>query len=310
MAPPRNRRPGFSRRAQYGLFIGYVIAATGALVGAILLILSAVDPTGFAALRMAVAEATAPVSTAMSSVTRGLAAIPNAIGDHFGTVGENRRLKQKIEANRELLMRARTLVNDNRRLKALLNVRERTSDTVAVARIVSSSASSTRRFGLLNAGHDQGVREGQPVRGPEGLIGRVLEAGPDVARVLLLTDPDSVVPVRRTRDGLPAIATGRGDGLLEIKPVSIGDPVPKPGDVLMSSGTGGIYPPDIPVARVVRSGRDSAVARPFARPGTLDVAIVQRAFFPLPPPLPPANEAPPAGATPVPTGTPATESAP
>ncbi|RIA46098.1 rod shape-determining protein MreC [Hephaestia caeni] len=304
MAPPKNRRPGFSRRAQYGLFLGYVIAAAGALVGAILLVVSAIDPTGFASLRMAAAEATAPVSTAFSSVTRGLVSIPQAIGDHFGTVSENRRLKKQITDNRELLMRARTLAYDNRRLKTLLALRERTSDAVAVARIVSSSASSTRRFGLLNAGRSQGVREGQPVRGPEGLIGRVLEAGPDVARILFITDPDSVVPVRRTRDGLPAIATGRGDGLVEIKPVSMGDPLPKPGDVLMSSGTGGIYPPDIPVARVLRVGRDSAIARPFAQPGTLDVAMVQRAFFPLPPPLPPSQNAPAAGAmppTPAPT---------
>src|SRR3546814_2801570 len=71
MAPPKNRRPGFSRRAQYGLFLGYVIAVAGALVGAILLVVSAIDPTGFASLRMAAAEATAPVSTAFSSVTRG-----------------------------------------------------------------------------------------------------------------------------------------------------------------------------------------------------------------------------------------------
>src|SRR3546814_15852028 len=115
-------------------------------------------------------------------------------------------------------MRARTLAYDNRLLMSLRALRERTSDAWAVARIVSSSASSTRLFGLLNAGRRQGVHEGQPVRGPEGLIGRVLEAGPDVARILLITDPDSVVPVRRTRDGLPAIATGRGDGLVEVKP--------------------------------------------------------------------------------------------
>src|SRR3546814_7699281 len=96
MAPPKNRRPGFSRRAQYGLFLGYVIAVAGALVGAILLVVSAIDPTGFASLRMAAAEATAPVSTAVSSVTRGLVSIPQAIGDHFGTVTEKRRLKKQI----------------------------------------------------------------------------------------------------------------------------------------------------------------------------------------------------------------------
>src|SRR3546814_3388307 len=62
--------------------------------------------------------------------------------------------------------------------------------------------------------------------------------------------------------------------------------------------SGGIYPPDIPFARGLRVGRDSAIARPFAQPGTLDVAMVQRAFFPLPPPLPPSQNAPAVGALP------------
>ncbi|MGC8170129.1 rod shape-determining protein MreC, partial [Salmonella enterica] len=66
-----------------------------------------------------------------------------------------------------------------------------------------------------------GVATGQPVRGPEGLIGRVLETGPNSARVLLLIDPESVVPVRRTRDGMPALAAGRGDGLIDVKSVAL-----------------------------------------------------------------------------------------
>src|SRR3546814_3395826 len=100
------------------------------------------------------------------------------------------------------------------------------------------------------------------------------------ARLLAQTDAHSRVPGAREGDGLAAVPTGPRCGLVEVKPVSMGDPLPKPGDVLMSSGTGGIYPPDIPVARVLRVGRDSAIARPFAQPGTLDVAMVQRAFFP------------------------------
>ena len=80
---------------------------------------------------------------------------------------------------RALLLRARSLSYDNRRLKALLQVRDRISDPVVTARLVSSSASSTRRFAILNAGSWQGVRDGQPVRGPEGLIGRILETGPE-----------------------------------------------------------------------------------------------------------------------------------
>lgn len=286
MAPPRNRRPGFSRRAQYGLFFGYVVAGFAAVIGGVLLIVSTINPPAFAAMRSGVAELTAPVSGGIASIGRAVAAVPDAIGNYFGVMHENIRLRGQIARQHELLMRARMLSYENHRLQHLLALRDRSTDTVVAARLVSSSASSTRRFALLNAGWRQGVREGQPVTGPHGIIGRILEAGPDTARVLLIGDPESVVPVRRTRDGVPAIAGGRGDGLLEIRPVSLGDSGFKTGDVLVSSGTGGLYPPNIPVARIVSRSRDGALAIPFEQPDTLDYAIVQRAFFRPPPPAP------------------------
>jgi rod shape-determining protein MreC len=287
MAPPKNRRPGFSRRAQYGLFFGYVVAALGAIVGVALLALSTVNPPAFAALRSSVAELTAPISTGMATVANGIGSIPSGIGHYFGVKSENARLRKQLAAQHELLMRARLLSYDNHRLKHLLELRDRSTATVTAARLISSSASSTRRFALLNAGFRQGVRPGMPVSGPHGVIGRILETGPDTARVLLVTDPESAVPVRRTRDGVPAIANGRGDALLEIHPVSLVDKPFKVGDVLLSSGTGGLYPPDIPVARVIGLDRDGALAVPFEQPDTLDYAIVQRAFFRTPaPPAP------------------------
>jgi rod shape-determining protein MreC len=284
MAPPKNRRPGFSRRAQYGLFFGYVVAALGAIVGVALLALSTINPPAFAALRSSVAELTAPISTGMATVANGIGSIPSGIGHYFGVKNENARLRKQLAAQHELLMRARLLSYDNHRLKHLLELRDRSTATVTAARLISSSASSTRRFALLNAGFRQGVRPGMPVSGPHGVIGRILETGPDTARVLLVTDPESAVPVRRTRDGVPAIANGRGDAMLEIQPVSLVDKPFKVGDVLLSSGTGGLYPPDIPVARVIGLDRDGALAVPFEQPDTLDYAIVQRAFFRTPPP--------------------------
>lgn len=283
MAPPKNRRPGFSRRAQYGLFFGYVIAALAAVVGVALLALSTINPPAFSALRSGVAELTAPISAGTSSVINGIGSVPGAIGDYFGVKSENARLRKQLAAQHELLMRARLLGYENGRLKHLLQLRDRSTGAVTAARLISSTATSTRRFALLNAGRFQGVRPGMPVSGPHGVIGRILETGPDTARVLLATDPESAIPVRRTRDGVPAIANGRGDALLEIHPVSLVDKPFKVGDVLLSSGTGGLYPPNIPVARVVGLSRDGALAVPFEQPDTLDYAIVQRVFFEAPP---------------------------
>jgi rod shape-determining protein MreC len=289
-----DRRTGFSRRRQYGVFVGYVLAVAGAVAGATLLALSAFNPPLFSALRMAVAGVTTPVASGLSRGGQAIWSVPRTIGDHFTARAENVRLRKEIAATRLLLTRARTINYDNRRLRALLKLRDRGVETVVTARLVASTASSTRRFALLNAGRLDGVRPGMPVRGPDGLVGRVVETGLNAARVLLLIDPASVVPVRRTRDGLPAVAIGRGDGAVDIRSAGATDVRFGAGDLFVTSGTGGIYAPGIPVARVIRAGRDSVIARTVADADTLDVASVERPFFPLPPPAPLLPQTPPA----------------
>lgn len=299
MAPPRNRRPGFSRRVQYSVFAAYVVAAAGAVVGAVLLLISAIDPRAFAALRGATREATTPVSSVLDWAWDGIASVPRGIGDYFGAVDENRRLKARIAATDRFLLQARLLNRENTRLRRLLVLRERAAAPVVAARLVNSSASSTRRLATLNAGSSQGVRRSQPVRGPNGLIGRVIETSPNTASILLIVDPSSIVPVRRTRDGLSAIVVGQGNGLVEVRSANIANAPLLAGDVFVTSGTGGIYPPGIPVAQVSKSARDVAVARVFADPGSLDFALVERVYLspPVPRPTPAATPAPTASST-------------
>ncbi|MFN6935744.1 MAG: rod shape-determining protein MreC [Tsuneonella sp.] len=280
MAPPHNRRSGFSRRAQYGLFIGYVIAAGGALVAVALLLLSTLNPPAFAGVRGAFSELVTPIASGADWMRRGISGGPSWVGSFFGVREENARLRAELEANKKLIEHARVITRDNRRLRALAKLRDRVADPVVAARIVYASGSSTRRFATLNAGSWQGVRAGQPVRGPDGLIGRVVEVSPNTARILLVLDPESVVPVRRIRDGLPAIAAGRGDGQLEIRSAGEAQVLFEPGDTFVTSGTGGLFPPNIAVAVALERGRDTTKARATASPDMLDYALVQRAFFP------------------------------
>jgi rod shape-determining protein MreC len=192
-------------------------AVGGALIGAGLLLLSTFNPPAYAAVRSFFGEITTPISSALDWVRRSVAGTPGAISDHWDVKAENDRLKKQIETNETLITRARTLNQENRRLRDMLKLRDATTDAVVAARLVNSSASSTRRYATLNAGGWQGVRNGQPVRAPDGLIGQVIETGPNTSRVLLIIDAESIVPVRRTSDGMPAIAAGRGDGLLDIR---------------------------------------------------------------------------------------------
>ncbi|WP_375402385.1 rod shape-determining protein MreC [uncultured Sphingomonas sp.] len=288
-----DRRTGFSRRRQYGVLFSYVVAIGGAAAGGMLLLLSTLNPPLFSAIRMTVADMTTPVASLTSGAGQLLLAGPRAVGTYFAVHAENAQLKREVAATRGLLTRARTINYDNRRLRALLRVRDRSPAAVVSARVVSSTAGSTRRFGLLNAGRLSGVRPGMPVRGPDGLIGRVVETGLNAARVLLLVDPDSIVPVRRTRDGVPAIVAGRGDGAVDIRSVDDLGMRFTVGDLFVTSGTGGLYAPGIPVARAVATGRDTVIGRTVARPDTFDFALVERPFLPLPssspapPPVPP-----------------------
>ncbi len=286
MAPPRNRRPGFSRRAQYGLFLGYVVLIGGMLIGVALLLLSTFNPPAFAAVNGFFREITTPVSSGLSWARSSVASVPGGVASYWNVRGENARLKKQMSDDALLVERARTLNQENRHLREMLKLRDVSTDAVAVARLVSSSMGSTRRYATLNAGSWQGVKAGQPVRQPEGLIGQVTETSPNTARVLLIVDSESIVPVRRTRDGLPAIATGRGDGLLDIRSASVATMIFQPGDTFVTSGTGGIFSPNIPVARVIRTSRDIAVASPSANPDALDFALVQQTFLPEPVPTP------------------------
>ncbi len=291
MAPPSTRRPGFSRRAQYGLFLGYVVAIVGILVAILLLVVAIADPRGFNALRGVALDVTTPVSSGGRSVVRFFTGGYDMVSNYFVAASQNAELKREVEANRNRLVEARAIEFENKRLKRMLKLATEMSDEVTTAHVVTSTFDSSRRLATIDVGTASGVRLGQPVRAPEGLIGRVVETGRWAARVLLITDGESNVPVQLVRDGTPAIATGRGDGTIEIRPLEVGQNPFKRGDIFMTSGVGGIFAPRIPVALVVEANRDETIARPLADPARIDFAIVQSIYVPVA--NAPLNEAPP-----------------
>jgi rod shape-determining protein MreC len=281
MPPPSTRRPGFSRRAQYGLFFGYVIAVAGVMFAALLLLVAVVDPTGFAALKGASLDVTKPITAGGRGIINFFGGIGGTVGDYFEAGSQNASLRRQLAAERQRLIRARIIEGENQHLRALLKLDQDNPGTVAVTRIVGSSFSSIRRLATLSAGSSSGIQSGQPVRSPEGLIGRVIETGHFASRVLLVSDAASSVPVRLVRDGTPAIAVGRGDGTIDLKTLEVGQNPFRRGDVLVTSGIGGVYPPGIPVAVVAAVQKDRTVAKPLADPSRLDYAMVLPVAQPL-----------------------------
>lgn len=280
MAPPSSRRSGHSRRAQYGLFTGYVLATIGALFGAALLAISLWRPTSFNGLRSAASDVAAPAGEANATVRTEGQGLFDSISGYLRAGSQNARLKKEVELARIRLKEAEAVRQENRRLKTLLGLRDEQTPPVVVTRLVGSSAASTRRFAYLGAGRAQGVAVGMPVRSPRGVVGRVLEVGNQSARVLLLADSESVLPVRRAKDDVVAFAEGRGDGRLRIRLINLGVNPLKRGDVFVTSGAGGYYQPGVAVAILDAVTSDGGVARVIADPAATDFVAVEPIWQP------------------------------
>lgn len=279
MAPPPHRRPGFSRKAQYGLFVTYVVAIAGTIVAALLLTISVVDPAGFSALRTFGTEVTAPAARVLSNVRQSTQTITHSVSAYIDAASKNVTLEKELKVSRSALIEVQALRVENARLRGLLKITDGDEQQVAVGRLISSTASSTRRVATLSIGRNFGVERAQPVRGPAGLIGRVIETGPTTARVLLVTDSENLVPVMRASDGLPAFSAGLGNGLVLIKPLNLGESPFKVGDIIVTSGNGGLYSANIPFARVIRKTSDGALGLPFADPANTPYAIVMKPYL-------------------------------
>jgi rod shape-determining protein MreC len=99
MAPPPHRRPGFSRKAQYGLFATYVVAIAGTIVAALLLTISVVDPTGFSALRTFGSEVTAPVARVINDARQSTQAITHNVSAYIDAASKNVALEKQLKAH-------------------------------------------------------------------------------------------------------------------------------------------------------------------------------------------------------------------
>lgn len=280
MAPPTSRRSGFSKKAQFSLFTGYLLAGGFALLGLGLLLLSLWQPAAFAPLRGGASDIVAPAGKAGAVARSGSQGFFASIGGYFKAGSQNAALREEMEIARIRLAEAEAIKAENRRLKGLLGLRDHVVKPVAMARLVGSTATSARRHAYLSVGGNDGIAPGMSVISDRGVIGRVLETGRYSARVLLLTDSESVLPVRRAKDDVIAFAEGRGDGLLRIRLVNLGINPLKVGDLMVTSGAGGYYRPGVAVAVISRTTPDGGIARLVAEPSATNFVAVEPVYQP------------------------------
>ncbi|HEU4619372.1 MAG TPA: rod shape-determining protein MreC [Gammaproteobacteria bacterium] len=174
-----------------------------------------------------------------------------ALADRRALLADNERLKREQLLTDARLQRLAALESENTRLRKLLDSTGRLTDRVLVAEILSVDLDPYRQRFELNRGRWDGAYVGQALLDADGVVGQLVRVGPMTAQAVLITDADHAVPVTINRNGLRTIAVGTGDtGRLRL-PYLTNTADVQVGDLLLSSGLGGVFPPGYPVGRIV-----------------------------------------------------------
>lgn len=233
------------------------------LLAFLLLVLGRIEHPAVERLQAGAADLASPLLGILSRPVERIDAAWDYMAGLAILVSENERLRSENERLREWQAAALRLEHENERLRELLELPPFELREVATARVIGVAGGPFVRSVLIDAGRSRGVAENHAVIDRDGLVGRVLTPGLRSARVLLVTDLNSRVPVRLQASGVPAIARGRNDALLELAFLPP-DAEIAAGDHVVTSGEGGVFPPDIPVGRVEAVTPGAVTVRPLA----------------------------------------------
>jgi rod shape-determining protein MreC len=223
------------------------------------------------------------------------------IGGYFDSLEKLRHANEGLQRT-NLAIAQKALLEDqmqaeNAQLRKLLAERDRVAVKTIASEVLYDARDPFARKIVLDRGASDGVQLGSPVIDDAGVVGQVTRLFANLSEVTLLTDKDQTIPVQNLRSGVRAVAYGGVEGgYLDLRFMASNADIQK-GDVLVTSGLDGVYPPGLPVARVERNERNAAYA--FARILCVPIGGVERhrhVLIVLPeklaPPPPPAEPLP------------------
>jgi len=201
--------------------------------------------------------ATYPVQVAVSSPISAWRWTQKSFASRDSLEAENQRLRTRLRDLELRSMRYDALAQENAALIGLRNALPPVARRWLPAEIVNIQLDSLRQRVLIDRGSVNGVTAGQAVLDDGGVVGQTIHVGPWSAEVLLITDPEHALPVQIERTGLRTIAVGAGDATSLALPYLPANADVRVGDVLVTSGLGGIFPPGYPVARIMEVHKDA-----------------------------------------------------
>lgn len=253
--------------AQRFAYLGLIVAAFA------LMLLGKIDTVLVERVRTHTTDALAPI---MDVASRPLDAVHDGVEEADALLdirAENTRLR---EQNAQLLRWqavARKLEAENRELRALMNVKDERAASYITARVIADTGGTFAHSLILNAGSSDGVRKGQAVMTGEGLVGRVQETGARSARLLLLTDLNSRIPVLVEPSRIRAVLAGTNTErprLIHLPPGA----VVSPGERIVTSGHAGAFPPGVPVGTIATVSDGAIGVQPFVNRARLEYVSV------------------------------------
>ena len=226
------------------------LALLGIVAGVCLLLLTLQMRGGAAGASDALAIFTTPVQTVVSRVNRTAFGLWSTYQDWKNVRAENRRLRDEAQRLRVESLRVSEVDEENRRLRRLLQLKEALPLETISGEIIGREWGGWVRSLTVNRGRTSRVVRLTAVIGPDGLIGRIVDVRAGSSVVQVLTDPASTVGAHVVRTRTPGIIEGEPRGTIRFKYMARDGAGIQVGDMVVTSGLGGLFPRGIPIGRV------------------------------------------------------------
>jgi rod shape-determining protein MreC len=204
---------------------------------------------------------TRPLQQATTWTTRTLRGVWHEYIYLVNVQRNNEQLREEIKWLRQENHRYLEAYLQYQRLQHLLNFREQTPLNTVVAEVIGRNSHSWTEIIYLNRGTRDKVAKGLPVVTHDGLVGQVIHAAPGISQVMLLTDFRSGVDALVQRTRASGVVAGRGRNAVELKFLPVGADL-QPGDRLVSSGMGGVFPKGLIIGEVKVSPHNGQRTQP------------------------------------------------
>ncbi|MGB1547443.1 MAG: rod shape-determining protein MreC [Alphaproteobacteria bacterium] len=228
----------------------------------ILIVIGRIETVFVERLRTNVADVATPIIEFVASPIVAAQALLEEVSDLILLRQENQRLRAEVAALQQSNQALGRLVSENNSLRALTNFVGDAEISHVTARTITDSGSAFVRSVLVNAGERDGVKKGDPVINDEGVVGRIIQSGQRSSRVILITDWNSRIPVLVEASGEKAILAGDNTDRPRLLYLSEGA-VATPGERIITSGDGGVFPPGLPIGTVSFVGEEGIRVQPF-----------------------------------------------